>query len=375
VRILVVSFLLALGAACGVTPLETEDRVDAYLSRGDVASACGGLLAREERVREHTAKRIVEFPKDKAGRECLAKAVYDGDKGTWDATIASALSGARIEAPAAALAVALDDNRIQDKVAVAKALGAMMTKAGWTALLGVAEDPQRDEDLRAASVAGMVSSKRAVEVALPLLDHDPSDAVRAAAASALAKQTGSKARKALVKAASEDASGTVRREAIVAMGEDPDGTMAKALCEIMLEDEDPGVRAAAVRAFDSTLSQSHARCLAKKLEQGDDDGTVRQALLDALKGSPTPASAQALCGQIGTWLKRYGKGKNVYEIPGADIVTAQNFRDFDNSFDCVAKARRTSGLSCYARNYLAHWVNDLGFRATTPNSPGMAKIK
>lgn len=374
-RILIVPFLLALASACGPSALETEDRVDAYLSRGDVASACGGLLAREDRVRMHTVKKIAEFKDNAAGAACLAEAVYDADKGTWDEAIAEALDGSRIDAAAKALGKALMDDRISDRAAVATALGRIIAPSGFKTLTAVAKDTSQPEDVRAAAVAGLVAAKDAVDIVLPLLASDPSEAVRAGAAEALANRSSSKVEGALVKAARTDASAAVRVAAVRSMGEDPDGSMGKAVCELMLQDEDPGVRAAAVTAFKSTLNQERARCLAKKLEAGDDDGSVREALLEALKGSPTPAAAKALCDEIGPWVKRYGVDKNVYEIPGADIVTAQNFRDFDNSLACVNKARNTSGLSCYAKNYLAHWVNDLGGTASPPLCPGMAKIK
>ena len=62
-----------------------------------------------------------------------------------------------------------------------------------------------------------------------------------------------------------------------------------------------------------------------------------------------------------------------YEIEGADIVRAQNNRDWERSYACVAAAIRQGGYSCYGRNYLGHWMRDLGGKASTPLCPGMRR--
>ncbi len=370
-----VAVVLLAQAACGPPDrLDTESQVDGYVARGDLRSACAGLNSRTDHVRIHTATRLGEYPQDPAASACLAEAAYDAEAGTWDEAVVKALDGSRHDGVAKALATALGDARITDRDVLAKAMGRLIAPSGFDALAALAKDPAQPEALRASAAAGLQSATAHGDLAASLLSDDPSVAVRQGAAAALAGRSDAAARDALIHAATKDPEAVVRKAAVDAMGEEPPAEQAKALCDLMLSDPDPGVRAAAILAFRATKSQARAVCLAKVVKQGDDDGSVREAVLEALKGSPTPASADVLCAQIGPWLRRYGKDKNVYEIPGADIVTAQNFRDFERSYECVVGAQKQGKFSCYARNYLAHWVNDLGGKATPPHCPGMALV-
>ena len=61
------------------------------------------------------------------------------------------------------------------------------------------------------------------------------------------------------------------------------------------------------------------------------------------------------------------------DVPGFNIIETQNNRDWERSYECVEKALEQGGYSCYARNHLGHWFNELGGSASTPWCEGMVK--
>jgi hypothetical protein len=103
-------------------------------------------------------------------------------------------------------------------------------------------------------------------------------------------------------------------------------------------------------------------------------GTVREAILATLGASPSDKAADILCDIVGPWSRMYIKGQIFNQITGSDVVKAQNDRDYERSFACVQKALRSGGYSCYARNYLGHWMKELGGSAATPWCPGMVRL-
>ena len=53
------------------------------------------------------------------------------------------------------------------------------------------------------------------------------------------------------------------------------------------------------------------------------------------------------------------------------IAALQDYEEYkelhwEGSFDCVKAALRQGGYSCFAKNYLGHWMKDLGGSAHAP---------
>ena len=101
----------------------------------------------------------------------------------------------------------------------------------------------------------------------------------------------------------------------------------------------------------------------------EESAEVRLAMIEVVKGSPSDESGKILCDSIPFWLKTYLKQGLPENVPGTDIIRAQNDRDWDNSYACVKKALGGSGYSCYARQYSAYWMNELGGKVSVPKCP------
>lgn len=363
---------LVLVAACGPPSyVETREDVDDYLSRGNYAYACVALKS-DEHVRTYAAEQLAKYPNEAAASDCLCAAVYDAGAHTWDPVVAQGLFGSRHEAASTCLANAVADTGVKDRLLAIKALGGTMADVAWPALEAVARHDGSVE-MRLAAIEALAPSTEHTEFLTLILSSDPNVDLRVAATKALGAHEGDVARKALMKAAREDAEVVVRSAALSALGKPTKSDTIRVVCDALMGDADPGVRAAAATTFAGTTKGPAASCLAKKLAEGDDDGSVREALLEAAKTSPKEVVSKALCDNIGPWVRRYVKGKIQPDIPGTDIVDAQNTNHWEASFECVSKAHKAGGYSCYGRNYLAHWVNELGGRATPPWCPGMIK--
>jgi hypothetical protein len=197
--------------------------------------------------------------------------------------------------------------------------------------------------------------------------------VRAAAARALDGKRSDRVVTALVRAVREDTDGGVRGDALTAAVSSRAPSSNDLVCGAMLDDPDERVRVAAVKVFHGSKSRVALKCLDKRMGTEETSGAVRQALLDAVKASPSDEAADMLCRHIHPWSRLYIKDKVAPDIEGHNIVRAQNDRDWERSYDCVERALRQGGLSCYARNYLGKWMRELGGKASTPWCPGMVK--
>jgi len=59
------------------------------------------------------------------------------------------------------------------------------------------------------------------------------------------------------------------------------------------------------------------------------------------------------------------------KVPGTDIIAAQNDRDFERSYECVARASASSGgYSCFGKKYVNGWFRELGGSTSVPKCPG-----
>ena len=374
-RIALLPVGIAVLTACEIPPrfVQTSAEVDAFILQKRYRSACVGLQASDEDVREHTARALEELPHVRLVNDCLCAALYDADTHQADPAVARGLAASERDDLAACLAPALDDPAITgpDRAAVVASLGAMEAAGAYEAIEGLLKDP--DPAVRANAAEALRPSKGAVGALIHTLAADDDPGVRAAAARALEGKRSDAVVKALVRAVQDDPDGAVRSAALTSAVASKAPSSNDLVCRAMMDDADERVRLAAVKVFHGTKSRAALRCLDKRMSAQEDSGAVRQALLDAVKASPSDEAADMLCRHINGWSRRYIKDKVAPDIEGHNIVRAQNDRDWERSYACVQAALRKGGLSCYARNYLGKWMNELGGKASTPWCPGMVK--
>lgn len=362
--------------ACEIPPdaVRTSAEVDQFVMQKKYRSACVGLDSTDADVRRYTAEKLVALSHVKVANECLCSALYDGASASVDLEVAMGLAHSERDDLAECLAPALGDAGVDDatRARVVAALGQMEASGAYAAIRELLDHD--DAEVRARAVEALAPSREAQEALLAALTGDASPEVRAAAALALAGRKTDSVRVALTKAATDDSAGIVRGAALkTAAGIETSPTIDAMVCEALMEDEDEAVRLAAVEAMHGSKRLPSLRCLDKRMGEEESSGAVRQAVLDAVAASPNKEAADMLCRHIHPWSKMYIKDKVAPDIEGHDIARAQNDRDFENSYDCVKRALSKGGLSCYARNYLGKWMNDLGGKAPTPWCPGMVK--
>lgn len=359
--------------ACG-PPDFVDDvaKIDGYLSGGKFDHACVGLKMRDPVVRLGTAERLVKYPAEPVARDCLCAALVDGEKGAWDADVAAKLVGTRHAHAAACLLGALEDARVGNRADLVGAVVQIGAPESADALQKLVRH-DANAAVRARALEGLQGAPDALDLARDVLASDPDAGMRRAAVAALVGRPGPEPRKALVTAAQTDADPGVRAAAFGALGKATDVAVIDAACKALSGDADASVRVAAAGSLAGTTVARAATCLAKRLAEGDEDGAAREALLAAARSSPHATVTKALCDQIVPWLRRYVVSDIASRTPGFDIVEAQNNADWKQSYACVERALSQGGLSCYARNYLAHWFTELGGKAKAPWCPGMMR--
>ncbi len=374
-RLAVLPLGLAVLTACEIPPrfVQTTAEVDAFVLQKRYRSACVGLQANDDTVREHTAKTLEVLPHVQVVNDCVCAALYDAEKHTTDSAVARGLAGSERDDLASCLAPALDDGAItgEDRARVVADLGGMEAASAYSAIEGLLKDD--DPAVRANAAEALRPAKGSVESLIDVLASDPEASVRAAAARALDGKRSDQVVTALVRAVREDSDGGVRGDALTAAVSSRAPSSNDLVCTALLDDEDERVRVAAAKVFHGSKSRVALKCLDKRMTTEEESGAVRQTVLDAVKASPSDEAADMLCRHINRWSRMYIKDKVAPDIEGHNIVRAQNDRDWERSYDCVQKALRQGGLSCYARNYLGKWMNELGGKASTPWCPGMVK--
>lgn len=357
--------------ACQPRFLETSAEVDAFLSRMDYAAACVGLASNDESLREYTAKKLAEYPAEQVASDCLCAALYDAEAGAWDPVTARGVRATKRDDLAACLEPAVSDDRVEDKKSLLVALGAIAAPAGYETLATMAK--ATDVTVRAAAVSGLQTSAEHGELLRDIARSDADADVRGAAVQGLKGRTGAESRDVLVAVVKAEDDALVRLKAVEILADRRDRTVDRVLCDAMLEDTSSSVRAAAVEAFRGDKKADNISCLRKRLLTLEDDSEVRKATMGVLASSPSKGAADALCDGIGPFLRMYVKDKIYHEYDGVDIVTHQNNRDYERSYECVTKAMRQGGYSCFARHHLGQWVNTLGGSTSLPLCPGMKR--
>jgi hypothetical protein len=369
--------MLVLGLlGCEMPPrfVQSSSEVDTFVLQKKYRSACVGLDATEDSLREYTAEKLVELSHVKVVNECLCEALYDGERHEVDFAVAAGVAHSERDDLAACLAPALEDAAIDDeeRARVVVALGALEASGAYAAIRGLLSHDS--PSVRAGAAAGLARSREAQDALLEAATSDEAPVVRAAAALALEGRKADSVRVGLSKLAREDADASVRAAALTtAAGLETSPTMDRMICDAMMSDDDEQVRLAAVKIWHGSKRLPALRCFDDRMSTEESSGAVRQAVLDAVAASPNKEAAAMLCRHINPWARMYIKDKVAPDIEGHDIAGAQNDRDFEKSYDCVKSALGRGGLSCYARNYLGKWMNDLGGKAPTPWCPGMAR--
>jgi HEAT repeat protein len=367
-------FVLLALVACEVPPRRVQDveEVDAFLSQKRYGSVCVALKNRDdEGLRTYAAQQLAPFELESVPRKCLCEALYDPDTHRADLAVARGVAASRREDLARCLAPAASDPAVEERTEVVEALGRIDARDGHLALEKVlSADP--DPLVRAAAARALRHSTRKSPLAAALAgDADPR--VRAASALALEGTTDAAALAAVGKALAEDADNTVRAAALKALVVAEAPGAQTTVCKALMEDADPVMRLGAAQAFHGSKRQGAIDCLARRLTTPEDNPAVRSAVMDALGASPSKGAADALCELIHPVMRLYVTDAIADETAGVDIVKHQNDRDWERSYECVQKAIQKGGLSCYARNHLGSWFEQLGGKASVPLCPGMSQ--
>lgn len=362
---------MALLGACNITPpfVNSLD-VDRAIGRADYETACVGVEMQDDATRMHAAEKLAAVD-DPAVAPCVCAATYDAEKKRWDSAILEGLKDSKRDDMVQCALPALADEAVPERDRLLNALLATKAPIVRTHMQKVAIDPAMPADLRIRAMKTLSNIEDAsLNEGLIRALAEPSEEIRIAAANALAGKKDPAIVAALTAALNDtSASGAMRAAALSALRQSGAVSAEAEICRLMLEDPAPEVRAAAINAFRATKSTAAVECLRKRAFTKEDDGMVRDALLETLKG--TRAAWPVLCDAIPFYMKTYITDKSPDQVQGADIIKAQNDRDFDNSYACVQRAlKQKGGWSCKAQQYTAWWFRELGGKTSVPRCPG-----
>jgi hypothetical protein len=358
-------------ACTGATVIDTPAQVENRVLQGNIAGACDGLVAPDVEIRKYTAERLARFDYDDTATAttCLCAKLYDPASHAVDLDVAGAIKKTKSDALAKCLAPALDDPAVADRARVATLIAAIGAPAGYDAL-GKQLTSSTDPGARAAAASGL-KTQREHDPELQhaaLADADPT--VRAAALAALATHPGPDLEGTMVEA-SKDPEPSVRAAAVPALAAIDTATAVDATCALLRDDPDEGVRGAVVVAWKGTRRPGPVGCMRQRLGVEEPSEAVRAGLLAALGSARSPETNKILCDAIGPYVRMYVKDALPAEDSPLDIVFVQNDYDFDNSYSCVEKALKTSGLTCYGKFHLVGWFDRLGGKMHATRCPGM----
>ncbi len=363
---------VALIGACDFTPPTVENSdIDNAVAMGRLPVICKGLKMTDPEVRRHAASRLEEID-DPEAAECLCEDAIDETTGAWNEAILSGLKGSDREDLAACFLPALDEPRNERRLELVVALDKLTAPSVKARLKAIALETGEDPDTRAVALrmfAGATGDDLAA--LLNVLATDPTPSMRAAAAEVLKGQKDEAVAAALTAAATSDESGTVRARALLTLRQMNRPEADAMACKAMMEDPDAEVRRTAVLSYRGTKRDGPMKCLKKRMMTLEEDTGVRQALLDMLSKAPAKGVKPILCDAIPFWVKNYVGDRHPADLPGTDIITAQNDRDWENSYTCVQKAYgRRGGYTCKGKQYVAAWFRELGGSSHIPKCPG-----
>lgn len=372
-RLLAVLSLVGLTlSGCDIPPSFVENSdIDAAMARSSFATVCKGLEMKDAATRSYAAMKLKSVQEPLAA-ECVCQFVVEGKEG-WDPAIAEGLKGTQRDDLAGCFAEVVKKPDLGKRLEAVVALAMIPAPSARAALDTVAKEAGADSEVRVAAIDKGIGGDTAYQATLLQLLADDSDAsVRAAAAAGLSGIKGKEVMAALQGAYENDSEGAVRAKALLSLKNSGFRDADDLLCSAMIEDESPAVRSAAVGAFHATKRKKAIACLRNKALSLEEDGSVRQRLLTALKASPSQDAADVLCDAIPFFLQNYVKEALPEKIPGTDIAAMQNDRDWERSYECFGKAyARRGAYSCPAKMYIGHWYREVGGTAHIPKCPGI----
>lgn len=359
----------ALLAACEVPPNFVENGdIDDAMARKQYKTVCVGLTMKDDDTRKYAAGKMKEITEPIAV-ECVCENIKDDTKG-WDAAVAAGLRGTDRDDLAGCFTPLVADPALPNRMEAVVALGMIPAPAARAALGGVAAETGAATDARSAAIAAIGGDPKHTATLLTILKDDADAAVRAAAAKGLHGLKDDAVVAAMQAALGGDPDGSVRGEALLGLKKAGAEGIDDLICKAMMEDESGEVRKRAISAYRGTKRPEAIACLRERALTLEEDPAVRAALLTAIKSSPKKEAKQILCDAIPFWVRSYMQEELPPKIPSADIIKAQNDRDWDQSFECISKAQRAGGYSCFGKLYVGHWFREVGGTAYLPNCPG-----
>ena len=376
IKSMALTICLMAATACDIPPgyISKSSVVDSYAGRGKFVSACVGVqMEDDDDIREYTAMRLAKEPQSDVATNCICDAIYEAEYDYWDPAVVKGLKDTDRADLTKCVAPAISNPEVDDRVYLVHGFS-MMHRETAMEVLAEAIPAEKDVEVKAAMVTALRASSGHEKMLMAMLQEDSAEEIRAAAATALKHIKTEAVTSAMVSAAKSDESGAVRAAALDAVVRLRTPETDSMVCDAMLNDADEMVRLTAVQAYQGSSRKVALDCLRKRALKNETSGSVREAILASLGASPSDKAADILCEIVGPWSRMYIKGAIFNQITGSDVVKAQNDRDYERSYACVQKALRSGGYSCYARNYLGHWMKELGGTAATPWCPGMVRL-
>lgn len=356
-------------AACEVPPNFVENGdIDDAMARKQYKTVCVGLTMKDDETRKYAAGKMKEITEPIAV-ECVCENIKDAAKG-WDLAVASGLRGTDRDELAGCFTPLVEDANLPNRMEAVVALGMIPAPSARATLAKVAAEPGAATDARSAAISAIGGDPKHTDTLLSILADDADAAVRAAAAKGLHGVKDDKVVAAMGTALASDTDGSVRGEALLGLKKAGAEGVDDLICKAMMEDESPEVRKRAISAYRGTKRKEAIACLRERALTLEEDPAVRGTLLTAIKSSPKKDAKKILCDAIPFWVRSYMQEELPPKIPNADIIKAQNDRDWDKSYECIGKAMRAGGYSCFGKLYVGHWYREVGGTAYLPNCPG-----
>ncbi len=360
---------LCLLASCVLAPTRVQEAdIDQGLALGAYNVVCKGLEMEEDHIRSYATTKF-HAVQDPEALECVCAHIYRD--GQWDLAVAQGLKASKRDDMVTCLADVLDDpglDREVELVAALKNTGARIVPDRLYAYARRAKDPKA----RALAVSALIGTteQERISFLLDSLANDAAPQVRSAAAQALSGQEGEQIQAALRRALAEDSDGAVRLQTLQMLNRARVEDRDELICSAIMDDPAPEVRITALGMYKGTKREPALACLKKRAFTPEEDGEVREKLLEILQSSMADEAAGILCDLVPYFLEHYAADDIIYKIPGMLVMEAQNERDWRSSLACAQKANaQRARYDCYGKQYIAHWVNELGGKAWPPPCP------
>ena len=351
--------------ACEMTPPDVErSDIDDAMVRGRMKTVCKGLEMEGEEIRQYAAEKLKVYEDVELGRDCICANAIEERTGFYDKAILEGIADTERDDLVACFLPALDDPRTgEDLLPLVVGIAGTRAPSSVTTMEGLAQDASKPSEIRSRAVAyfaGTVEDAK-LGMLMKLLQADSDAIVRAAAADALSGQKAEDVVAVLVESAKNDDEGKVRARALVALKKAGVAEYDEMVCYAMMEDESATVRRQAVMNYRGTKRSEPFKCLRERAMTKEEDGDVRAAILKVLGSSPNDEAPKILCDAIPFWVKTYVDKLHPDRQPENDIISAQNNRDWENSYDCIGRAYGQSGsYTCKGQQYVGAWYREVG---------------